>query len=178
MTQLSIGRRGFLGATVASASLLARPQGAQASDSADTFEYPITRSEAEWRDQLSDIEHYVLRSGGTEAAHSSELWDNTAVGTYCCRGCDLTLYASLQKLELDRGWVFFRHSHKDTVMTDLDLGVGMSSDDPFARMQAMMEVHCRRCGSHLGHIVSLPEVPGRPIHCINGFALRFEPKSA
>ena len=177
MTQPVLGRRGFLGATVASASLLAGSQAARAAESTDaTYIYPISRSDDEWRERLSDIEHFVLRKGGTEAPHTSTLWNNT-VGTYCCRGCDLTVYDSVQKLELDKGWVFFRHSRKDTVMTDLDLGQGMA-DDPFARMQAMMEVHCRRCGSHLGHIVALPEVPGRPIHCINGFALEFVPQTA
>jgi peptide-methionine (R)-S-oxide reductase len=80
------------------------------------------------------------------------------------------------KIELEMGWVFFRHSRKDTVMTDLDLGEGMVGD-PFAEMSAAMEVHCRRCGSHLGHIVALPDVPDRPIHCINGFALRFVPSA-
>lgn len=176
MPQISLGRRGFLGGTVASASLLSGPA-VQAADRSDTFQYPITRSDAEWRSQLSDIEYYVMRKGGTEAPHSSALWNNEAVGTYCCRGCDLTLYDSVQKLELDKGWVFFRHSHKDTVMTALDLGGG-NMGDPFAEMQAMMEVHCRRCGSHLGHIVALPDVPGRPIHCINGFALSFQPETA
>lgn len=176
MTQPILGRRGFLGATVASASLLAGSRAAEAADRSDTYTYPISRSDAEWREKLSDIEHFVLRKGGTEAPRTSTLWNNTAVGTYCCRGCDLTLYDSIQKLELDKGWVFFRHSHKNTVMTDLDLGQG-NVGDPYAEMQAMMEVHCRRCGSHLGHIVALPEVPGRPIHCINGFALRFEEKS-
>lgn len=173
----AIGRRAFLGSAAASATLLAKPEQAQALDSDDIYQYPVTRTEAEWRERLSDIEHYVLRARGTEAPRTSELWDKVAVGTYCCRGCDLTVYDSLQKIELDKGWVFFRHSHPDTVMTALDLGTGMAGD-PFAEMQATMEVHCRRCGSHLGHIVALPDVPDRPIHCINGFALRFEAAAA
>jgi len=177
MTHLPLGRRAFLGAAAASAALLSKTKQAQAFDSDDIYQYPVTHSDAEWREQLSEIEHYVLRGRGTEAPHSSALWESTATGTYCCRGCDLTLYDSLQKLELDKGWAFFRHSHKDTVMTDLDLGPG-EMGDPFAEMNAMMEAHCRRCGSHLGHIVALPEVKGRPIHCINGFALRFEPANA
>ncbi len=177
MTKPMIGRRGFLSASAATASLMA-PRLAQASDSSDVYQYPVIRSDAEWRESLDDIEYFVLRKGGTEAPHTSSLWNKTDVGTYCCRGCDLTLYDSLQKLELDRGWVFFRHSHPDTVMTALDLGDGGTIGDPFAQMQAMMEVHCRRCGSHLGHIVTMNDVPGRPIHCINGFALRFQPKTA
>lgn len=177
MTDISVGRRRFLGAAAASAALLSKATKAQALDNRDVYQYPVTHTDKQWRARLDEIEHYVLRRRGTEAPHSSKLWDNTAVGTYCCRGCDLTVYDSLQKLELDKGWVFFRHSHPDTVMTALDLGTG-TSGDPFSEMQAMMEVHCRRCGSHLGHIVALPDVPGRPIHCINGFALSFQPKSA
>ena len=172
MTKTRIGRRSFLMSGAAAATLASPATRAEALEVSD-YHYPITRSDAEWRERLSPIEHFVLREGGTEARRTSTLWNNTAVGTYCCRGCDLTLYDSLQKLELDMGWVFFRHSRKDTVMTDLDLGDGRAGD-PFAEMQASMEVHCRRCGSHLGHIVTLPDVPDRPIHCINGFGLRFE----
>lgn len=172
-----IGRRGFLSASVASVALVTQTNPSHASDGEDEHLYSVMRSDAEWREHLEDIEHYVLRDGGTEAPHSSSLWNNTAVGTYCCKGCDLTVYRSLQKIELDKGWVFFRHSLKDTVLTDLDLGQG-AMGDPFAEMQAAMEVHCRRCGSHLGHIVSLPEVKNRPIHCINGFALSFQPETA
>ncbi len=176
MTQMTIGRRRFLAGTAATTALVAQTERATALDDG-AFQYPVMRTDAEWRERLSPIEHYVLREGGTEARRTSELWNNTKVGTYCCRGCDLTLYDSLMKIELDMGWVFFRHSRKDTVMTDLDLGDGMAGD-PFAEMRASMEVHCRRCGSHLGHIVALPDVPDRPIHCINGFALRFEETSA
>ncbi len=176
MTDISVGRRSFLGAAAASAALLSKAGPATALEDGDVYQYPLTRTLDEWHARLDDIEFYVLRKAGTEAPHSSKLWNNTAVGTYCCKGCDLTVYDSLQKIELDKGWVFFRHSHPDTVMTGLDLGTGMAGD-PFSEMQAMMEVHCRRCGSHLGHIVALDDVRGRPIHCINGFALSFQPKT-
>ncbi len=176
MTTRPFGRRTFLTASAAIPALAIRPEMAGASED-ESYRYPVSRTDTEWRDRLTPIEHYVLREGGTEAPRSSPLWNAKGVGTYCCRGCDLTLYDSLQKLELDKGWVFFRHSRKDTVMTDLDLGEGMAGD-PFAEMRAAMEVHCRRCGSHLGHIVALPEIPDRPIHCINGFALRFEDAAA
>ncbi len=175
MTDQRMKRRTFLAASAAAPMVALGPEKAAAKDDG-TYAYPVSRTPDQWRARLSPIEHYVLREGGTEAPRTSTLWNNTAVGTYCCRGCDLTVYDSLQKIELDKGWVFFRHSHKDTVMTDLDLGDGMAGD-PFAEMRAAMEVHCRRCGSHLGHIVPVPDVPDRPIHCINGFSLRFEPSS-
>ena len=172
-----IGRRTFMSASVASVAVASQTTPVRAADDRDVFQYAITRTEAEWRARLEDIEYFVLRNGGTEAPRTSTLWNNTMTGTYCCKGCDLTVYQSLQKIELDKGWVFFRHSLKNTVLTDLDLGEG-AMGDPFAEMQAAMEVHCRRCGSHLGHIVSLPDVPNRPIHCINGFALSFQPAAA
>lgn len=169
-----IGRRGFISASVASVAIASQATPANALGDADVYQYPITRTVPEWRERLDEIEFYVLRSGGTEAPHTSTLWNNTAVGTYCCKGCDLTLYRSLNKLELDKGWVFFRHAEVDTVLLGLDLGQG-EAGDPFAEMQAKMEAHCRRCGSHLGHIVSIPEASKQPIHCINGFALNFQP---
>ena len=173
-----MGRRGFMTASVATVAVAYQNGPVRAADAiSDDYDYPVTRTDAEWRNMLDEIEHYVLRRGGTEAPRSSKLWNNTAAGTYCCKGCDLTIYRSLQKIELTKGWAFFRHAEKDTVMTDLDLGQGMAGD-PIAEMQAAMEVHCRRCGSHLGHIVNLPEVRDRPIHCINGFALSFQPGNA
>ena len=173
----NIGRRGFMSASVASVALATQSTQARASDNDDIFQYSVTRTDAEWRERLDEIEHYVLRDRGTESPRSSKLWNNTETGTYCCIGCDLTVYRSLQKIELEKGWAFFRHSEKDAILTGLDLGQGMSGD-PFAEMQAAMEVHCRRCGSHLGHIVAMPEVKNRPIHCINGFALSFQPQNA
>jgi len=180
MDSVSLNRRGFLGASVASAALMTGTSQARAQDNpsdTDAFVYEFQQTEEAWRAQLSDIEYYVLRDFGTEAPRSSDVWDNTEVGTYACRGCDLVVYDSLQKIELERGWTFFRHSRVDTVLLGIDLNGG-AMGDPFASMQALMEAHCRRCGSHLGHIVALPEVRGRPIHCINGFALKFEPAAA
>jgi peptide-methionine (R)-S-oxide reductase len=123
---------------------------------------------------LEPIEYFVLREGNTENPRTSALWNNVEKGAYCCKGCDLTVYESRQKIELEKGWVFFRHSEANTVLTGIDRPEA-EEVDPFADAAAMLEVHCRRCGSHLGHIVAMEEVPGRPIHCINGFALNFIP---
>lgn len=176
MTFTPMRRRTFLSAGVASAAMAGSTRKARALDDGDAFAYEIQRTEEEWRARLDDVEYFVLREGGTEVPKSNPLWNSSDVGTYCCRGCDLTLYDSLQKIQLDKGWVFFRHSRPDTMLTSLDLNGG-SMADPFARLAAGMEVHCRRCGSHLGHIVAMPEVPNKPIHCINGAALSFELKN-
>ncbi|MBT8417222.1 MAG: peptide-methionine (R)-S-oxide reductase [Silicimonas sp.] len=172
MSQYTLGRRGFLGATAA-AAIGTGTRRATASETGDAFVYQVQRTEEEWRAMLDDAEYAILREAGTEQPHSNPLWNEKRSGTYCCRGCDLTVYRSLHKLDLDKGWAFFRHSFRDTVLTDLDLKGGRMGD-PFAELAAGLEVHCRRCGSHLGHIVALPEVPGQPIHCINGTSLRFE----
>lgn len=167
----SLNRRRFIAVGTTAAFATGHTQSAQATPTENHI-YTVTRTDAEWRDRLNPIEHYVLRQGGTEAPRTGPFWQTTEVGTYACKGCDLTLYDSLHKVELERGWTFFRHSRKDSVLTDIDLGQN-GADDPFAQMQAMMEAHCRRCESHLGHIVALPEMAGRPLHCINGFALTF-----
>lgn len=172
MTTDRLGRRGFLGGTAAVA-LGAGAVRATAADTEDAFVYQVRRSDTEWRAMLNDQEFSVLREGGTEEPHSNSLWNEKRPGIYCCRGCDLAIYKSLYKLQLNRGWAFFRHSMMNTVLTELDLRGGRMGD-PFAELLAGMEVHCRRCGSHLGHIVVVSEKPEAPIHCINGTSLRFE----
>ena len=177
MTRKALKRREFMaGTAVAAVSVTTAP--ARAGDGPEDFAYEVVRTDDEWRGMLTDTEYFVLREFGTEEQRSSPLWNEKRPGTYCCKGCDLTIYRSLHKIELSKGWAFFRHSYPDTVMTSLDLNGGRMGD-PFAEIAAAMEVHCRRCGSHLGHIVNIPEeVPGKPIHCINGHALSFQPAEA
>lgn len=177
MRNIPLQRRAFLGATAVSALALARggpsPAFAGTPDTAgDRFGYEITRTEAEWREMLSPSEHAILRKGSTELPKSNPLWNNTAEGTYCCRGCELTVYESVWKVELDKGWAFFRQSRENAVLMGVDGAPpdGMANgDEPFG---ALIEAHCRRCGSHLGHILT---VEGKTLHCINGTSLRFLP---
>lgn len=177
MARDGIGRREFMAGTAVAAVGLG-PSTATAGEADGDFVYEVTRSEEEWRAMLSEAEYTILREGGTEDQRSSPLWNEKRPGVYCCKGCDLRVYRSLHKIELSKGWAFFRHSYPNTVLTDLDLNGGRMGD-PFAEIAAAMEVHCRRCGSHLGHIVAIPaEVPDRPIHCINGSALNFQPAGA
>ncbi len=177
MNTNNLKRRDFLAGTAVSAIGLGTQQ-ALAGEASDAFVYEVTRTENEWRERLTETEYFVLREFGTEDQRSSPLWNEKRPGFYCCKGCDLTIYRSLHKIELSKGWAFFRHSYPDTVLTGLDLNGGRMGD-PFAEIAAAMEVHCRRCGSHLGHIVNIPEeVPGKPIHCINGHALTFLPAEA
>lgn len=168
-------RRTFLsGSAVAAVAFTGKTEAADTATSEDVFEFEVTRSEAEWRDRLSTEEYNVLRKASTELPRSSDLWNNTAEGIYCCKGCDLTVYDSIWKVELNKGWAFFAQSRKDTVMMGIDGAPpdGMVDlNNPFG---AIIEAHCRRCSSHLGHILT---VEGKTLHCINGASLTFQAAS-
>jgi len=138
------------------------------------YDFEVTRTEEEWRAMLSDEEFYILREGGTELPETSDLWNVFEEGTYHCRGCELKIYDSTWKVDVGLGWNFFRHSVPDTVMTGIDAPVteyGQQMGGP----DNMIEIHCRRCGSHVGHIV---RVNRDPLHCINGKSLTFTPINA
>ena len=130
------------------------------------YTYEIQRTEAEWRERLSDFEYSIMREMGTEPQKSSPLWNETREGQYRCKGCDQLLYWSETKKVLDKGWTFFRHSEPDAVLTGIDATETFGDN-----LIYMLEVHCRRCGSHLGHVVW---ISNEVLHCINGAALKFE----
>ena len=172
MRQTHLGRRAFLSSSAAAAlgaGAAGRSTPAAASDDGEAFTFEITRTEEEWRARLDKEEYNILRKGSTELPHTSPLVEETADGIYCCKGCDLTVYESTWKVPLDVGWVFFSHAVPRSVLTGIDgeppSGMG---DDP--AIPAMIETHCRRCGSHLGHIVI---AKGQLVHCINGTSLTF-----
>jgi len=136
----------------------------------DGFTYEVTHSDAEWRETLSEFEYVVLREGGTETRKSSPLWAENRAGSYSCRGCGLHLYESEWKKILSIGWVFFRHAEPNSVLMGVDWPEGSEMAAAFSTL-AQVEAHCRRCGSHLGHVVS---IDNGVLHCINGTALTFE----
>lgn len=177
MTDTTFDRRAFLGGTALSALGLAQlpaRRAAAAGAGDETFTYEVQRSEAEWRAMLTDKEYRILREGDTEIPETSPLWNTFEDGVYCCKGCDLTIYDSVWKAEVDKGWAFFAQSRENAVL----MGIDGSPPDGMADENAppaMIEAHCRRCGSHLGHILT---VEGRTLHCINGTSLRFSPAAA
>lgn len=128
---------------------------------AQSFE--ITRTEAEWRAMLTSAQYRVMREEGTERAGSSPLDKNYAAGTYYCRGCDLALYPSSSKYDSTTGWPSFWQS--------LPNAVGTKPDRKLFTVRT--EVHCRRCGSHLGHIFDDGPAPTGKRHCLNGVSLVF-----
>ncbi len=172
-------RRAFLGSATLAAlgsTQFARTAEAQAIITSEDYTYEVTRTEAEWREMLSDEEYRILREVGTEPRFSSELWEEERDGTYSCRGCDLPIYDNTYKEVLFVGWVFFDHSFVNTTLTGIDiLPAEYGGTEDMATTPALMETHCRRCGSHLGHILT---VQGKTRHCINGAALTFEPDVA
>ena len=156
-------RRQFLtaGSAVAVAAVT-MPQTLRAAIEGD---FEVTRTEAEWKAMLSDLEYKVMRREGTEPPHSSPLDKNWAAGTYHCRGCDQALYPSDTKYDSGTGWPSFWKPLPNAVETKPDRKLF------FVRT----EVHCDRCGSHLGHIFDDGPPPTGKRHCLNGVALVFRP---
>lgn len=128
--------------------------------------YKISKTEAEWKSELTDMEFYVLRKAGTEPAFSSPLNKNYKKGIYVCAACDTPLFKSEHKYDSGSGWPSFDREIKGNVAfgTDRDLGY------------TRVEEHCATCGSHLGHVFNDgPKTTGKR-HCINGVALKFIPE--
>ncbi|RBO54871.1 peptide-methionine (R)-S-oxide reductase [Rhodovulum sp. BSW8] len=155
-------RRRFLGRVlmgVAGAALV-RPAAAAEED-----HFEVMRSEAEWRARLGPLEYRVMREEGTERAFTSPLNDEHRDGVFRCKGCDLPLYASKDKFDSGTGWPSFTRALPDAVRTRPDRSFFM----------VRTEVHCRRCGSHLGHVFDDGPPPTGKRHCINGVSLTFAP---
>jgi peptide-methionine (R)-S-oxide reductase len=126
---------------------------------------PLTHTDAEWRSLLSPAAYDVLRRQGTEIPFSSKLDFETRAGTYGCAGCDLPLFSSETKYDSHTGWPSFWQPLPNAVAESNDTSLGMDRT----------EVHCVRCGGHLGHV--FPDGP-RPTglrYCMNGVALTFKP---
>ncbi len=153
-----MNRRLFL--TGVAAATLAAPS-ARAAEGA----FEVTRSEAEWREMLGDQAFYVMREEGTERAFTSPLNAVKAEGTFHCRGCDQALYPSRTKYESGTGWPSFWAPLDDAVATKPDPGF----------WGVRTEVHCDRCGSHMGHVFDDGPEPTGKRYCMNGVAMVFRP---
>lgn len=134
----------------------------------DGTAYAVTRSEDEWRAQMSAAEYHVLRESGTEAPFVGEYTDTKTVGTYSCRACGAKLFSSDTKFDSHCGWPsFYSPLAGDSVIYLEDTSLG----------RARIEVRCASCGGHLGHVFE-GEGYGTPTdqrYCINSISVRLEP---
>jgi peptide-methionine (R)-S-oxide reductase len=158
-----IGRRTLLAGGASAIALAALGWRNSMTALADTFE--VTRSEEEWRRQLTPEAFQVLRKHGTERAGTSPLNREKRKGTFACAGCDLPLFSSDTKFESGTGWPSFYQP--------LPKAVGTTSDKSW--FMTRTEVHCRRCGGHLGHVFDDGPKPTGLRYCMNGVAMKFLP---
>jgi len=137
-----------------------------ASKTDETFE--VTHSDADWRTLLTPNQYAVLRQEATEPPYSSPLNHEKRSGTFACAGCELPLFASTTKFDSHTGWPSFWQPLDDAIRT---------SEDRLLEM-LRTEVHCRRCGGHLGHVFNDGPPPTGLRYCMNGIAMTFRPATA
>jgi len=125
----------------------------------------ISKSEAEWRKQLTPEQYHVAREKGTERAFTGSLWNNKKDGVYRCIGCGEPLFDSGTKFDSGTGWPSF---------TDPMPGSNIETEEDNSYGMRRIEVHCKKCGTHLGHV--FPDGPGQSgqRYCINSCSLSFD----
>jgi peptide-methionine (R)-S-oxide reductase len=166
-----IDRRFLLASAAGLASLFGfrwlRGEPAWATGTKAERKFEIEKTDAEWRAQLTPAQYNILRKEGTEPPFSSPLLKEHRKGTFACAGCDLPLYSSDTKFESGTGWPSF--------WKPLDNAVGETKDSTLG--MARTEIHCRRCGGHLGHVFDDGPKPTGLRYCMDGLALVFHPSA-
>ena len=129
--------------------------------------YAVTKSDAEWRQLLTQEQYHVLRKHSTERAGTSPLDKRYDPGSYLCAGCGQALFGADTKFDSGTGWPSF--------FAPIEGAVGTTTD--YKLIFPRTEVHCSRCGGHLGHVFPDGPPPTGQRFCMNGVALKFEPKT-
>ncbi len=137
--------------------------GASKAQAKETTQYEFVLTDAEWRARLTPEQYAVLRQAATEPAGSSPLENEHRKGTYSCAGCELALYSSSTKFDSGTGWPSFWEPLPNAILTSVDN----------SWIEQRTEVHCRRCGGHLGHVFDDGPKPTGLRYCMNGVALIF-----
>jgi peptide-methionine (R)-S-oxide reductase len=133
-----------------------------------TKQYPVTHTDAEWRKILTPEQFHIMREHGTERPGSCALNYEKRAGAFFCAGCGQELFASKKKFESGTGWPSFNDPVPGAVESSSDNSYGMTRT----------EVHCSRCGSHLGHVFDDGPPPTHLRYCINGVAMNFKPEGS
>jgi peptide-methionine (R)-S-oxide reductase len=154
----------LLGASALAVLALRGFRGAKPAYAADE-KFEVMHTDAEWQKLLTPAQYNILRQQGTEVPFSSPLLNEHRKGTFNCAGCALPLYSSDTKFDSGTGWPSFWKPLPNAVLTSDDASLGMDRT----------EVHCRRCGGHLGHVFPDGPPPTGLRYCMDGLALTFAP---
>ncbi|MEO6248566.1 MAG: peptide-methionine (R)-S-oxide reductase MsrB [Sphingomicrobium sp.] len=163
MNNLFPTRRAFLGASIAAVTGTLLLAGGCSGPAIAAANFEVRKSPAEWRKQLGAARYNILREQGTEAPFSSPLLNEHRRGVFSCAGCALPLFSSTTKFDSGTGWPSFWQPLPRSVAETRDSTLGV----------VRREVHCRRCGGHLGHVFDDGPRPTGLRYCMDGLALTF-----
>jgi len=163
MMEMNLSKRTFLGSAVGAVGALFLPACSERGEAKAPERFEVSKSPAEWKRLLGPARYAVLREEHTERAGSSPLDKENRKGTFVCAGCALPVYSSATKFDSGTGWPSFFKPLPNAVRTKDDRGL----------FGTRTEVHCRRCGGHLGHVFNDGPPPTGKRYCMNGLAMRF-----